>query len=172
MKMRLLSALFAFLFPAFLAAQDIPTSDEVRRVMEFYNDGQGQGIVLIDSKVCQEINKEGPEKFNCKNEIIEFVKGSDASAPPEVKHKTKVGESLFIWMAYMVPKGDEENIIVQYNRSGITRRSSNLAVKGSIRYRTWSKFTPRKEGNWEVKILHDTGDAPKELNSFNLIVEK
>ncbi len=171
MKIRLLSILTAMLFPVYLFAQDIPTADEVRKVLDFYNNGQGQGIVLRDSKICAGIHKEGTNKYECKDEIIEFIQGSDSSAPPEVKHKTKVGETILVWMSFMVPQGDEEKVIVQYSMGGTARRSSKANVKGSIRYRTWTRYIPKSVGTWEIKIFHDLGENTRELNSFELIVE-
>ncbi len=171
MKIRLLSILTAVLFPIFLFAQDIPTADEVRKVLDFYNNGQGQGIVLRDSKICAGIHKDGVSKYECKDEIIEFVQGDDASIPPEVKHKISVDETIWLWMSFMVPQGDKSKVIIQYSMGGTARHSSKANVKGSIRYRTWTKYTPKTPGTWEITIFHDLGENTRELNSFELIVE-
>ncbi len=169
MNIRLLSVLAAILLPLYLFAQDLPTAAEVRKVLEFYNNGQGQGIVLSDSKLCADVHKEGENKYECKDEIIEFGEGDGSS--PEVTHKIKKGDSILVWMSFMVPVGDEANIIVQYSLGGTARYSSKASVKSSIRYRTWKKYTPRSAGKWEIKIFHDLGEKTRELNSFELTVE-
>ena len=148
----------AFMVPLGSSAADKPTSDEARKVVDFYFNGKGLGVVLSESKICNGIEREGDMKNECAGEI---------SGTP-----AKKGEAVYVWMAYMVPSGDEsQNIIVQFEHNGVTRMVKNLSVKGSLRYRTWRKVVFEKVGNWTVKIVHDKGDSTEELGTLNVIVE-
>lgn len=158
------------ILPLTVWGQEIPTPTEALSVSDFYFNGKGQGVVLMDSKVCEGIEREGDNKYDCFNEIIEFKKSVDPQTPPEILHKVSEKQPIYVWMKYLVPIGAKEVIKVQYSLNGEILRTSTLKVKDSLRYRTWSKFTPWKTGNWNVKILLDKKDKPLELKSFELKV--
>ena len=157
MNKLLMGLLFAAL-PISVMAQEVPTPDEVKKVLDFYYHGQGSGLVLYDSKFCQDIHREGDEKNECAGEITDT---------PITK-----GAPVYLWMAYMVPMGEEKNnIIVQFEHSGITRLVKNLDISGSLRYRTWRKLVFDKAGDWTVKIVHDKGDTTVELATESFVVQ-
>lgn len=142
---KVLFAIAASLLAFSAFAVDVPTSAEARKVLDFYYHGQGQGIVLIESKWCTEIENEGDNKNNCADEVN----------PGAVQN----GQELNLWMAFLVPSDDpEQNIIIQFEHNGVARMVKNVTVSGSIRYRTWRKVTFNKTGEWTVKIIHDKGD--------------
>ncbi len=166
------SAVFFLTFSLSAYSQSVPSAEETLRVLNFYYNGKGEGIVLADSKFCQDIHRSGGAKFDCKNEIIEFGPLSEDGSPPEVFHKVKTNETVYIWMAYMVPMGTQEKIFLRFNLEGETKRTSGaLTVKSSIRYRTWANFTPREAGDWEVEIFHEQDAGPQLLTSMKLTVE-
>jgi len=135
-----------------------PAPEEVKRVLEYYYHGQGMGPVLLDAKVCRDVQREGDEKNECAGDVSTEV--------------IKKGESLFLWMAYIVPSGDEpQNIIVQFENGGVTRMVKNLQVTGQLRYRTWLKATFDKAGSWKARIIHDTGSSAVDLGSIAVTVE-
>jgi hypothetical protein len=144
--------------PAVALADAKPAPEEVKRVLDYYYHGKGLGPVLLESKVCREIQREGDEKYECSGDI---------SAEP-----IKKGESVYLWMAYMVPLGDEpQNIIAQFENGGVTRMVKNLQVSGQLRNRTWLKLTFDKVGTWKVKIVHDTGSSAVALGGRDVTVE-
>ena len=135
-------------------AQTILTSDAAKSFIDFYYNGQGQGVVLADIKLC--------------NEIVENECSGEVS-PVALQQ----GETYMLWMMYVVPQGDAvEDIIVQYNSGGITRKSGQVSVKGSVRYRTWKPFTPNRAGNWDIVVLHDKGDDVQTLKTITTTVNE
>ncbi len=153
-------------------SQSVPSAEETLRVLDFYYNGKGEGIVLSDSKFCRDIHKSGASKYDCKNEVIEFGPLTEDGSPPEIFHKANTNETIYIWMAYLVPVGAEEKVFLRFNLEGETKRTSGvLSVKGSIRYRTWTNFTPRETGEWEIEIFHKQDSGPELLTSMNLTVE-
>jgi hypothetical protein len=153
-----LLGLMLCLTPVWAWADAKPTPEEAKRVLDFYYHGKGLGPVLLESKVCRDIQREGDEKGEC---------AGDLSA-----QTIKKGETVYLWMAYMVPSGDEaQNIIVQFENGGVTRSVKNLQVSGQLRYRTWVKAPLDKVGPWKVKIIHDDGANTVPLGSRDITVE-
>jgi hypothetical protein len=146
------------LAPVLAAAADKPSPEEVKKVLDYYYHGKGLGPVLIDTKICRDIQREGDEKNEC---------AGDVTGQP-----VKKGDSVYVWMAFMAPNGEEaQNIIVQYELNGVTRSVKNVTVAGSLRGRNWLKFTPDKVGAWKIKIVHDTGSSAIQLGTRDLNVE-
>ena len=138
-------------------AAEVPTSAEAKKVLDYYYNGQGQGVVMIENKLCTEINKEGDNKNNC----------ADTLSPSSLT----VNQKLNLWMAFLVPNDDPaQNIIIQFEHNGIARMVKDVKVSGSIRYRTWRKVSFNKAGNWTVKIIHDKGDDVQLLDTLNIVV--
>ena len=141
-----------------LAADAKPTPDEVKRVLDYYYHGKGMGPVLIETKICRDVQREGDDKGECAGDITgQSVKKSD---------------SVYLWMAYMAPNGNEpQSIIVQFDVNGITRSVKNVQVPGQLRHRTWLKTTFDKVGAWKIKIIQDTGTSAVELGTRDVTVE-
>lgn len=150
--------LMLVLTPLMAFASAKPSQEEVKKVVDYYFHGKGMGPVLLDAKFCRDIQREGDEKSEC---------AGDLSA-----QAIKKGESVYVWMAYMVPQGDEaQNIIVQFENGGVTRMVKNQQVTGQLRFRTWLKVTFDKVGPWKVKIVHDTGSSADPLGMIEATVE-
>lgn len=158
MRKALVVAFLATLVPFAANAAGKPTPSEVKKVLDYYYTGKGIGPVLADLKFCRDIEREGDQKNECAGEI---------GAGPVAK-----GDSVYVWMAYMVPSGEEaQNIIAQFDNGGITRMVKNLQVTGSLRFRTWLKVTLDKAGPWKVSIVHDKGDGTDMLGGGELTVD-
>jgi hypothetical protein len=154
-----LLGLMLCLTPALAFADAKPTPDEVKRVLDYFYHGKGMGPVLLETKICRDVQREGDEKSECAGDIT--------------AQAVKKGESVYLWMAYMVPSGDEpQNIIVQFENGGVTRMVKNLQVSGQLRNRTWLKVTLDKVGSWKVKIVHDTGSNAITLGARDGTVEE
>ncbi len=148
----LLLALLLIL-PLSAAAQDRPSPEEARRFLEFYYNGEG--VVLAEVQICTEVPREGERQYECVGEV----------APDAVQ----TGTNYALRMVYVVPQDvDEETIIVQYNRGGVTREVDEVTVSGSIRYRTWTQFNLRQPGAWQFQILRDAGDDVETLHTLDV----
>ena len=156
MKRILLSGLIILLLPVVVSAQTKPTSEEAKKVLNYYYQGEAHGPVLAEIKVCQEISKEEGNRNNCGNEL----------AGPVEK-----GKPVYVWMMFMVPsKSEKQGLIVQYLHKGIARNVREMSVSPGFRYRTWNKKTFTKTGKWTVKILREKGDSMEELGSTTIDV--
>ena len=164
--------IFFSLVPWCSFAQSAPTPGETYNVLDFYYNGKGNGVVLVESKICRDVHKSGPSKYGCKNEVIEFGPLTADGTPPEILFRINKDETVYIWMSFLVPVGAEEKIYLRFNLDGETRRTSGLlSLKGSIRFRTWTNFTPKDYGDWEIEIIHENETDPILLKSFNLGVQ-
>lgn len=153
--MKYLYLLFAALLPLTLHAK--PSADEVRNVVDFYNNGKDEGIVLADVKLCEGIGKEGATKNECEGEL------NPASLT--------VGESVTVWMSFMVPLGlQEQEIMVQLNHQGVTREVEKATVTSAMRYRVWRKVKLDRAGDWSANIIHDNGQSSEVLRELKLSV--
>lgn len=122
-----------------------PSPETVKEVLEFYYNGKGQGAVLVDTLLCNDVAREGENKNDCVGPIDGDV---------------TVGESVYVWMLYMVPQGEKvNNILLQANYKGLTRSTKDIDLVGSIRYRTWKKVNLNRAGTWELKIIEDADDV-------------
>lgn len=143
------------------AAQDAPekpSADAAASVIDFYYNGQGQGVVLATVQICNEVPTEGENKYGCVDELS--------------PNALRTGTSYALRMVYLVPEGEEiDDILVQYNRGGVTRDTDSVSVSGSIRYRTWEVFTLRDPGDWTIKILCDAPDGVEVLRELTLKVQ-
>lgn len=158
-----LSLLAALAFPvASVSAQEAPakpSSEAAASVIDFYYNGQGQGVVLAKARICEEVPREGDQKFSCVGE-------TDPGA-------VKAGTTYRLHMIYLVPRDESvDNILVQYNRGGITRDTDQVSVSGSIRYRTWEQFTFDTPGDWQIKILHDRSGGVETLQTLDVTVSE
>lgn len=151
-------ALMSTFLMASAQAVELPTTQEVKKVLDFYYNGQGMGVVLIDAKLCRDVHREGDEKNECAGDVT-----SEAI--------TK-GDTVNLWMSFMVPMGDEkQKILVQFDQGGVTRSVKNMTVTGSLRYRTWRKVTLDRVGVWNIKIVHDRDEGAAVLGEVSATVQ-
>lgn len=123
------------------AALAKPSSDEMKKVLDYYYNGEGQGAVLVEYKFCEDVLREGPNKNECSAEL--------AASPAK-------DQPVFLWMAYSLPKNESDrDILIQMNHNGITREVQSVQINGSLRYRTWKRIVFKKSGKWELKITQD-----------------
>ena len=147
-------ALAVACFAAPAVAVDKPTSEEVRRVMEFYQ--QGEGAVLAQQKLCSAIEKAGENKNEC-----------TAEGTPAVITK---GDKPLVWMNFLVAGSEPANILVQFNYKGRVLSSKELKLSNSFRYRTWLKAPTSKAGTWQVTIEQELADGYEKMGSLEYTV--
>lgn len=152
MKSLTRSALLAVLgLSSFTFAQDmaaapakapvkVPTADSVRETWTYFKDGQGQGPLLVEAKLCTEVGKEGANKFECVTEVGAEVKAN---------------ATVMLWQAYLVPQGDTyEDLMVQVKQGSVVRETKDVKVKGdSWRTRQWTGVRLNKPGEWTVAVV-------------------
>lgn len=141
-----------------LAQGTKPTPEDVKRVLNYYFHGKGMGPVLIEAKICQDIIAESEDKNECGGDIT--------------TQAIKKGESVYLWMAYMVPSGDEtQNIVVLFEKGGVMRKVENLQVSSQLRNRSWIKVSFDAVGPWLLKVVRDTGSGPETLGTLDVTVK-
>ncbi len=118
-----------------------PSSDAVKTTWEYFYKGQGQGPVLVEARLCTEVAKEGPNKFECTAEV-----------PAE---GVKANTTVMVWQSYLVPQGDTvEDLMVQTKLGNTVRETKDVKVKGEgWRARQWTGVRLNKAGDWTVSIL-------------------
>jgi hypothetical protein len=144
--------------PALALAADKPTADEAKKVSDYYYHGKGMTPLLVETRICHDIQRDGDEKNECAGDVT--------------GQTIKKGDSDYIWMAFMAPSGgDAQNVIVQLELNGAVRWVKNVSVAGGIRTRTWLKHTFDKAGSWKLKISADNGSNVEQLGAMDLNVE-
>ncbi len=127
--------------PVIGIAQEKPSPDEVKRVVDYYYNGKGQGAILVETKLCQKVSVQGDTKNECVTEIGDGAVGK--------------GEEAFLWMNFLVPAGDEARILIQDSRLDKVRDTGSIALEGATRYRTWKKIPTSTIGDWKVNIVQE-----------------
>jgi len=119
----------------------VPSADAVKSTWDYFYKGQTQGPVLVEAKLCTEVAKDGPNKFECTAEV----------APEGVKANTTV----MVWQSYLVPQGDSvEDIMVQTKLGNVVRETKDVKVKGEgWRARQWTGVRLNKAGDWTINIM-------------------
>ena len=145
-----------FCLPSILLAQEKPTPAEAQKVIDYYYQGKGMGAVLVAHKLCSQIYEEGPYKYECQ----EVVTGGQIEKDREV----------YLWMNFLVPAGDQPDIIIHFKRNNKVRSVSNLELPGSLRYRTWKKIPTERLGDWEVSIIQELPDTDLNLGQLQYSV--
>jgi hypothetical protein len=138
--------------PLSAGAVDRPTPQQALAVVDYYFNGQGQGALLMAYALCSEVAPEGEDKNECR-------KPADAAALP-------LGSEVFIWMNFLVPADEEASLLISFTRKDRVRKTTDLTLKGAIRYRTWKPVPTDKPGQWTVTIVQEMPDRDVELGSF------
>jgi len=142
--------------PLIAWAADRPAPQQALDVIDYYFNGKGQGAVLMDYRICSEIAPEGEDKNECR-------KSSDAMA-------ISLGEDVLLWMSFMVPADDQASILVSFSRNDRVRKTTDVSLKGAIRFRTWKSIPTDKLGKWTVTIVQELPDRDMELGTLEYIV--
>jgi hypothetical protein len=119
----------------------VPSADAVKSTWDYFYKGQTQGPVLVEAKLCTEVAKEGPNKFECTAEV----------GPEGVKANTTV----MLWQSYLVPQGDTiEDLMVQTKLGNVVRETKDVKVKGEgWRARQWTGVRLNKAGDWTITVM-------------------
>ena len=156
MTKKLLLGAFVFAFWAMLlvgASPGVtaPPPKNVKEVVDYFYNGQAQGPILTDAKLCK-----GIKALEC-----------DVAVDPKT---VVLGDVLHVWMQFFVPKGATyDDIIVEYKHEGVPRHLTARSVESSIRYRVVDKFKLDKPGKWTITIKKGVAN----LKAFNItVIEK
>jgi hypothetical protein len=129
--------------PVLIFAQEKPTTNEVRKVIDYYYHGQGKGAVLKNYKFCHKIKESNCEEAIAKGKMIK-------------------GEKVFLWMDFLVPVGDKAEMYMEFKRKNKIRKVTDFIISGSIRYRTYQVIPTNRVGDWVVNIIQEMQD--KDIN--------
>lgn len=137
----------------------VPSADAVKSTWDYFYKGQNQGPVLVDAKLCTEVAKDGPNKFECVAEV----------APEGVKANTTVN----VWQAYLVPQGDSiDDLMVQVKQGNVVRETKDVKLKGEgWRTRQWTGVRLSKPGDWTITIIYKPQGQDKEQELKSLKVK-
>ena len=155
MKKNISLTLFVLTVGSFLIFLNInafaaPEAKTIREVVDYFYNGQKEGPVLTDSKLCK-----GVKKLECEEKLE--------------ANTTSLGKPVKVWMQFFVPKGEQyDDIFVEYKHKGTPRNLQAHKVEGSIRYRLVDTYKPDKIGDWTITIKRGS----KSLKILNLKVVK
>jgi hypothetical protein len=146
------------LIPALTFAFDKPSSKETKKVMDYYNNGKGDGAVLVDYQLCREMGKEEENKNDCALSLS----GDDIM----------VGDEVYLWMNFMIPVDDHAQIFLSYTRNNRIRKTQEISLQSAFRYRTWKKIDTGKPGQWTIQVFQELGDKDIDLGALTYIVKE
>lgn len=137
-------------------SQDKPTPEEARKVINYYFNGKGQGVIPMEYKLCKQVSTKG----DMKNECISEVSGNTIAK----------GEEAYLWMNFLVPAGEDSKILLQYTRNNKVRDTSNVSLGGATRYRTWKKIPTNTTGDWKVSMVQELDNADIDIGQLKFSV--
>ncbi len=158
MKKLIAISIIVALIPTMGFALDKPSSQETKKVMDYYNEGIGNGAVLVDFNLCTEMGKEEETKNNC----IQPLSDVDIL----------LGQEVYLWMNFMIPVDDTANVFITYTRNNRIRKTQATTLKSAFRYRTWKKIATNKPGQWTIKIFQEVEDKDIDLGSLTYVVKE
>lgn len=135
-------------------AAPAPGAEEIKRVLDYHENGKDLGPVLLDLVACLKVDttKNSPTIYNC----VEPVKGP-----------VKKGTVISAWTSWFSPKGGSyEDLSIQFLHEGVVRSTVDLKVEGGWKTRNYRATSLTKPGTWQVKVLR--GD--KELGAVAVTV--
>ena len=135
----------------FSNAAAAPKASVVKEVVDYFYNGQEEGPILVESKLCKTI-----KSLDCEVAMDSSV--------------ISIGEPVQVWAQFFVPKGGiYDDIFVEYKRDGIPRHLNARKVEGSIRYRFVDTYKPDKIGKWTITVKKGL----TALKSFDIeVIEK
>ncbi len=143
-------AFCVFTIFGFSNALAAPKASVVKKVIDYFYNGQEEGPILVESKLCKTI-----KSLNCEEVIDSNV--------------ISIGDPVKVWAQFFVPKGGiYDDIFVEYKHEGVPRHLTARKVEGSIRYRFVDTYKPDKIGKWTITIKKGLTD----LKSFDIEVIK
>lgn len=157
MKRLSIALMVALLAVGMAWAEEKPTPDEARKVIDYYYHGQGKGAILMDLNICEKVGQEeGPDKNECLGNVD----------PGQIQ----LNQELNLWMNFLVPFKDTSDILLAFSRKGKVRHTANIKLNGATRYRTWKRIPTDKAGQWTVSILQELENQDIELGSLQFTV--
>ena len=146
----------ALCVPLSAIAQDKPTPEEARKVINYYFNGKGHGVIPMEYKLCKEISQKGDMKNECVSEISD--------------KKIRKGDAVYLWMNFLVPVGEQSKILLQYSRKNKVRTTSSISLGGATRYRTWKKIPTATAGKWKVQVIQELENADIDIGHLEFSV--
>lgn len=157
MKKLIIAIVMVALLPAAGIAVERPSSQEAKKVIDYYAQGKGNGAVIVDAVFCTKMGTEGDYKNDCVESIS--------------TNEIKVGDEVYLWMNFMVPANDTADIFLSYSRNQRIRNTQKIHLKNAFRFRTWKKIVTNKPGKWTIQIYQEVGDEDLDLGilTYNVV---
>lgn len=115
-----------------------PSAQAIKETVDYFYNGQDEGPVLVDAKLCQTV-----ESLACTAEIDPDAIGT--------------GDTVNVLMQFFVPKDAVyDDIVIEYTHAGVPRQLTSHKIEGSIRYRLLNRYTFNKPGEWSITIKKGT----------------
>ena len=133
-----IAVLLSFCLIAMSTAAAAPSAETVKQTVDYFYNGQDEGPILIDAKLCQTV-----ENLECTAEVDPNSIGT--------------GDTVNVLMQFFVPKDAVyDDIVVEYTHNGVPRRLTSHKIEGSIRFRVLNRYTLNKPGEWAISIKKGT----------------
>ena len=142
---------FILMFPLAAFAGERPTLNEVKKVLAHYHEGHGNGVFLVDMKLCKDVQK---------NECVEEVEDG----------KVVQDQKAMLWMYYFGANDDKAAIHYELKNGGKTRKVGEFDIKGAYRYRKALSLPTDRLGEWEIDMSQETKLGDINLGSFKYVV--
>lgn len=126
-------------------AQEKPSPEETKKVIDYFYNGKGHGVVPMEFKLCNEVSLKGENKNECVSVIS--------------SNTLEKGQEAYLWMKFLVPAEEEAKILLQYSRDDMVRDTANVSLGGAIRYRTWKRIPTSTAGKWTVNLVQEMSNA-------------
>lgn len=141
--------------PAAAVAAPPPAAEEIKRVLDYQENGKERGPALLDVIPCAKVDstKGTATSYTCVEPITAAI---------------KKGAVVNVWTQWFCPKGGKyEDLSIQSLLDGQVRNTVDITVEGLARTRTWRPFTVSKAGKWQFKVMQGS----KELGMTSVVVE-
>ena len=134
-------------------APPVPTSAEIKKVVDYFNNGAAAGPVVIELVACKKAGKNADGKLACLEPLGD---------------KAKKGDPLIAFVRFFVPKGGKyDDAKVKFLWNNEMRSTSDFTLSESFGYGIYKETTASKPGTWEMQVIR--GDAV--LASAKVVVE-
>ncbi len=152
MKRIVLVSIFMLVVPAVCFA--VPGAEATKEVLDHY--WKGKVPVLVESKFCAEIGKDGANKNECVGDVD----------PAKIAQ----GDKVYLWLNFMVPQDLTPSISILFSRNNRPERSAGVELKTSLKYRTWTELPTGKPGDYTIQVDQEVNDSFTTLKSLSYTV--
>ena len=118
-----------------------PAPAAVQQTWDYFSKGKGQGPVLGEAKLCLDVVREGPARFEC--------------TQPVPAEGVKANTQVVVWQSYLIPLGEDvQDLVIQVRQGNTVRETKDVKIKGEgWRARNWVTVRVGKAGDWTFHVM-------------------